>query len=445
MERGYRPPRDPAPRHPDTPTPRLLTSLRCPTCSAPLDTPAHDARALTCPYCGAGVMLTDRGAAYDPAQDVHHDVIGEVLRLLRGGHRIEAVRVYRRKLGGGLKQARDAVSRIEAGQPEGSIPGRAIAASAMGCMVVVSLIALGIGFAVWRLASAPARDVARAFDIPRPPDGLPPTGDAPAEAGFAREVRRFGAEGVGAGRFEDARSVAVDAAGRVYVAEYQGGRVQVFDAAGTFVTQWMADPEMPLVSMAAGRDGTVYVVQSGDIDRYEGPTGRPLGSIGGRGRYGSVFVALDGTLWTIADRTHVVQLAPDGRRLRSFDVAAGAGARAHPNDVAVSGAGDVYVSDQFSGEIYRFDAAGRFQDRFGGRGEGAGNLRMPSGMAIDGRGRLFASDPGNGIRVFDAAGQFIDYFAGGQVVFGLAFTDSDELYAAHRNDHSVVVWRAEGE
>jgi sugar lactone lactonase YvrE len=192
--------------------------------------------------------------------------------------------------------------------------------------------------------------------------------------------------------------------------------------------------------MAAGRDGTVYIVQSGDIRRYEGPTGRALGEVSG-GRYESVFVALDGTLWTIADRTRVVQLSAEGRELRSFDVADGAGTGAHPNDVAVSGAGDVYVSDQFSGEIYRFDSAGRFQDRFGGRGEGAGNVRMPSGLAVDGRGRLYVSDPGNGIRVFDASGQFINSFAGGQVVFGLAFTDDDELYAAHRNDHAVVVWR----
>jgi DNA-binding beta-propeller fold protein YncE len=153
-------------------------------------------------------------------------------------------------------------------------------------------------------------------------------------------------------------------------------------------------------------------------------------------------VALDGTLWTLADRTQVVQLSAEGRRIRSFDVAAGAGSSAHPNEIAVSGAGDVYVSDQFSGEIYRFDAAGRFQDRFGGRGDGPGNLRMPSGLAIDGRGRLFVADPGNGIRVFDATGQLIDSFAGSAVVFGIAFTDDDELYAAHRNEHSVVVWRA---
>jgi hypothetical protein len=388
-------------------------------------------------------VFTGSGAAYDPAEERHHDAIAEVVRLLRGGHRVQAVKVYRTQLGGSLRDANAAVGRIAEGQPEGTLPGRAVAAGATGCFVVVALVALGIGIAVWRAASSSGDDV-RAFDVPAPPSIPSAPGEPPQEEGFATEVRRFGSEGVGAGRFQDARSIAVDAAGRVYVAEYSGGRVQVFDAQGTFQTQWTADPEMPLVSMAAGRDGTVYVVQSGDINRYEGPTGRPLGTVGGGGRYESVFVALDGTLWTVADRTEVVQLSPDGRRLRSFDVAAGAGSGAHPNDVAVSGAGDVYVSDQFSGEIYRFDAAGRFQDRFGGRGEGEGNLRMPAGLAVDGSGRLYVADPGNGIRVFDASGQFVDSFADG-VVFGITITDDDHLYATHRNEHAVVVWLPKGD
>ena len=95
---------------------------------------------------------------------------------------------------------------------------------------------------------------------------------------------RFGSEGTGAGRFEDARSVAVDGAGRIYVAEYSGGRVQVFDSAGTFLTQWMADARMPLLDLEADRGGTVYVVQSGRIRRYEGATGRALGEVPRAGR-----------------------------------------------------------------------------------------------------------------------------------------------------------------
>src|SRR5438477_2507334 len=51
---------------------------------------------------------------------------------------------------------------------------------------------------------------------------------APSNA-FATQTLNFGSEGIGPGMFKDARSVAVDASGKIYVGEYSGGRIQVFD------------------------------------------------------------------------------------------------------------------------------------------------------------------------------------------------------------------------
>jgi sugar lactone lactonase YvrE len=134
-------------------------------------------------------------------------------------------------------------------------------------------------------------------------------------------VLRFGSEGTGAGRFEDARSVAVDGAGRIYVAEYSGGRVQVFDSLGTFVTQWTADPRMPLLDLEVDRGGTVYVVQSGRIRRYEGATGRLLGTVAGAGQgVNDLVLALDGTLWVANHSADVVHLSRDGKVLRRVDL-----------------------------------------------------------------------------------------------------------------------------
>jgi DNA-binding beta-propeller fold protein YncE len=112
-----------------------------------------------------------------------------------------------------------------------------------------------------------------------------------------------------------------------------------------------------------------------------------------------------------------------------------------PARLAVSGAGDVYVADRVSGEVYRLDPGGRFVDRFGGRGDRPDNLRSPADLALDGRGRLYVSDLGTGIKVFSADGHFLDAFGGSAVVFGLAVTDRNELYAAYRNDHQVVKFR----
>jgi len=106
----------------------------------------------------------------------------------------------------------------------------------------------------------------------------------PADA-FAREVLKFGSEGIGPGMMTDARSIGIDGQGNIYVGEYLGGRVQVFDANGTFKTQWMVDRKMPLRALAVDRKGTVYIAQHGTITRYDGQTGSPAGEI----QYGSGF------------------------------------------------------------------------------------------------------------------------------------------------------------
>jgi hypothetical protein len=54
---------------------------------------------------------------------------------------------------------------------------------------------------------------------------------------------------------------------------------------------------------------------------------------------------------------------------------------------------------------------------------------------------VYVSDVGRGIRVFDAAGHFIDAFGERAVVFGLAFDDHDGLYTAQRNNHEIVKFR----
>jgi NHL repeat. len=53
----------------------------------------------------------------------------------------------------------------------------------------------------------------------------------------------FGSEGIGPGMFTSASSIAVDGSGRIYVGEYDDGRIQVFDPEGKFITQWMAAPK----------------------------------------------------------------------------------------------------------------------------------------------------------------------------------------------------------
>jgi sugar lactone lactonase YvrE/DNA-directed RNA polymerase subunit RPC12/RpoP len=359
--------------------------LQCPACSAPLDVPDTHADTVGCPYCGTGVLLTER----------------------RG--RIEAS--------------------VAEGRPA-TLPARVkwIAGS------VVGLLLVGLGAVAVQATRGEENPPAAGWTAPPPAAAV--TQPPPAPPSFAEIVFRFGSEGIGAGRFTDARSVAVDGAGRIYVAEYTGGRVQVFDSLGAFVTQWTTDSETPLVDLEADRGGTLYVVQSGGIRSYEGATGKPLGTLagGGRATYSDVAPAPDGTLWAVAWPHGIVHLARDGSVLRTLDAREAIGPDASPGRVAVSGAGDLYVTDDHSGEVYRLDRSGRFVDRFGGQGQGAF-----SHVAVDGRGRVYVSGM-SGITVFGPDGQQLASLGGG-VVFGIAVNDRDEVFAALRNQHEVVKFR----
>jgi sugar lactone lactonase YvrE/DNA-directed RNA polymerase subunit RPC12/RpoP len=443
----------------------MPAALRCPTCSAPLDLPPEHATMARCTYCGAAILLTERGGSVQAAaqQAQHTDAIAEVLRQLRAGSKIGAIAAYRERFGVGLAEAKHAVERIEAGQEDGALtpaPGSTLGggrpagsprASSGGVLTILGCTGLVI-FMVIRVVllmrpeaekpAVPAPQGGPVATAPRPPaaDPTKPAGPPP----FAQPVMRFGSEGTGAGRFDDARSVAVDGAGRIYVAEYSGGRVQVFDSAGTFVTQWMADTRMPLLDLAVDRGGTVYVVQSGRIRRYEGATGRALGEVprSGGQSFDDVALALDGTLWAVSGMDEVVHLRADGRVLRTINTREAIDEDAMPMRVAVAGTGDVYVMDRWNGEVYHLGPDGRFRDRFGGRSKpGADGMSAPQDLAIDGRGRVFVSDMMGGIYVFDADGRPVGEFGDELNPFGITFNDRDDLFATNRNDHEVVRYK----
>jgi DNA-directed RNA polymerase subunit RPC12/RpoP len=373
--------------------------LQCPACSAPLTLPDTHATTASCPYCGAAVLLTERHGKVEAVE------VGPPARpasrtpLFIG---CAAVLVAVAAGAGALIAGRDA-------EPE------------------------GVRFDVNVEVPTPAGIAAPAAEPPRPPE--PPA--------FAEPVLEFGSEGTGAGRFTDARGVAVDGQGRIYVAEYSGGRVQVFDSAGVFLTQWTADPKMPLVDLEADRRGTVYVVQSGRIRRYEGATGKLLGTVPGSGgsyTVSDVALALDGSMWAVTWPHGIVHLGADGEELRSIDAREAIGESASPERVAVSGTGDLYVLDQWAADVYHLDRTGKLVDRFGGKGDGPTGFSSPADLAVDGRGRVFVSDLGGGIRVYSPEGGLLGSFGPG-VVFGIGLTDRDEVLAAYRNKYQVVKFR----
>jgi DNA-binding beta-propeller fold protein YncE len=459
----------------------MPTSFKCPMCAAPLDFPGGGAVTMRCPYCENSVIIPEElrgghasaGHAQQSAGGGFAPVINqalkiaEVAQLARSGNKIAAIKLYRETFGCGLKEAKDAVERIERGEPisltemsvqsAGAYPQQPGMAPLMQgqnqgksgggrCLILGIVLIVAVAGAVMLFGGGAAYFFNRQVQtlVPNVPGGkTPASGKGSNASGFASVALEFGSEGIGAGQFKDARSVAVDGEGRIYTAEYTGGRVQVFDSQGKFLTQWMVDPKMPLLSMAADRKGTVYIVQRGAISRYEGETGRALGEIGkqsanGYEQYSYVYVALDGSLYAIGSNYNIIRIGADGRIRSTINVKEKTGEDLNFDGLAVSGNGYIYAVERREKSVFKFGPDGKFINRFGGEGKDAGQLSSPTGIAVDGQGRVYVCDVGRGVQVFDGNGRYLDSFGGNEVIFEIAINDQNEIFGSQRNRHKVV-------
>jgi outer membrane protein assembly factor BamB len=369
--------------------------LNCPTCGAPLDSPQAGHRTVRCPFCNNNVVLP---GALGPT--------------------------------GGVPAIQPNVTSAKG--PAG-LRAWALVAS-IGIILVIAVVIVAVVL-VSRIRTPPPQI------NPRPINGsiVIPTGlsPSPSPSGFAETVLSFGSEGVGPGLFSDARTIAVDQNGTIYVGDYSGGRVQVFDPGGKFVTQWLVDTKMPLVSMAADRKGAVYVVQRGEISRYEGATGKPLGRTGGGSFYEDVVAMPDGSFlgWEGSPKGNIVRLDANLRTTRTIE-----GAISKQTDdlalharLAADGQFNTYALETMENAVFKFAPDGKYVSRFGSSGDAPGQFRAPWSIAADGHGRVYVGDF-KGIQVFDSNGRYLATIkhAGG-VAFGMTFDDHNDLLVAARD------------
>jgi hypothetical protein len=301
----------------------------------------------------------------------------------------------------------------------------------LGGGVVIAAVVLLVGM-TRRTVATNDRRPASLPTLARPSGG---TTDKPP--GFAKPLLNFGSEGIGPGMFTDARNIAVDASGKIYVGDYSDGRIQVFDAEGKFITQWIADPKMPMTGMAVDRNGTLYVVQSGAISRYEGTSGKLLGQVGYAGGWGfdDVKIGADGGLvasW-YKNRDDIVRFNSAGQVVRTIRAAISSVTDDSELDthVAVDGLGNIYALGSFNNAVFKFSPDGKYQTRFGSDGHQPGQFTAPSAIAVDGKGRVYVTDF-KGIQVFDGNGRYLTVFNPGGTASGLVFNDKNELFIAAR-------------
>ena len=307
-------------------------------------------------------------------------------------------------------------------------------------LLVLAIPLIGLIIGLLAAVGTAFRSVSRTVKEPTRPV-IPTTPKKENTNTFANVLLEFGSEGIGPGMFNDARSIGVDGAGRIYVAEYTGGRVQVFDPAGKFVSQWSIGDRKTLIrGLATDRKGTVYVAEGGRIDRYRGETGEKLGTLEyQRSGFDDVTVAADGGLVTAwqSNRDDIVVFDANGKPVRTIPeaISGASGDSELAMRVAVDGAGFIYALGRFNNGVFKFGRDGKFMNRFGSDGDQPGQFRAPYSIAVDGYGRIYVGDM-KGIQVFDANGRYLALITSKGMAFGMVFNDKNELFVIAR-DHVI--------
>jgi ribosomal protein L7/L12/sugar lactone lactonase YvrE len=378
--------------------------------------------------------------------------IAEIQRLLQGGSKIEAIKRFREMTGVGLKEAKDAVEAIERGENLDISKMQANAANAqnlaivkkvgytvggsiLGSVIITFVLIVGAIIGVFYLVSS---SVNKALENSAPattPAVPQPLKTVPAESSIAEELLKFGGEGSGAGKFKDNRTIAVDPDGKIYSADYSGGRIQVFDAGGNFQTQIMSDTSRTVDALAPDRKGNLFVLQGYDVFRISKDTGETLGKY----RVDSasdLAIGLDGRLYVSNRRGEITVLSADGAKLKTIQISKDLGLD-WIDQLAVDGAGNFFLLDGRNSAVFKLSPDGKLLTRFGGRGEGSLE-KMPKtqfygggeDLAVDSQGRLYVSQVSR-ISVFDSNGNYLNDFKTTQA-FGMWFNDKDELFVAAR-------------
>ena len=227
----------------------------------------------------------------------------------------------------------------------------------------------------------------------------------------------FGCAGASNGRFNQVAAVAVGYTGHIICTDRKNHRVQVFRPDGTFVFKF---------GSAGSVDGC-----------FNHPTGL------------AVDTAASQILVVDKDNHRVQVFHGDGSFSHKFGSRGSAdGELEWPAGIAVdSTRGTAVVADKNNHRMCVFDLQGEFIRSFGSRGTQPGEFEFPWDVAIDPEGHIVVVDESGRTQVFESDGTFHHTFGMEgddtqrlKVPWGVAVAPDGNVYVADRATHSIKVY-----
>jgi predicted RNA-binding Zn-ribbon protein involved in translation (DUF1610 family)/WD40 repeat protein len=390
--------------------------FECPSCGASLSLP--DADSFHCDYCGKLIEVPPKLRPHRPKSE----------SMTPAGDSVEP------DVLGGQKTASTS---FDIGTIKQKSTQRIMILAI--CVSVLIMGAIGLLLAVIPSSDSSSSNESSEIQLRTTP--------LPTMVQFARLAMVFGSQGNQPGQFEDARSIAVDDQGNIFVADYTSGRINKFDSQGNFlqliqVKSAKGNEDVYIFDIAADANDNLYVACDGNILKYN-TSGELLLTIHDQWPdiyFETVVVAPDGNLYStngMAGADDVIILNPQGEVLAHWVDTIESVNHDDPSielALDVNHSGMVYILSPFGNKVYGYNPDGTFNFSFGEEGERAGQFNLSIGMlAITEQDYLVISDVYR-VDLFDKNGNYlgktftIDYQVAGGSMFNMTIDSQGELY-----------------